>query len=808
MIDREQPLDRYEKETIESWQPYRYQEDCLQTLQIMRRSGESRALVVMASGLGKTALAAFDVQNYLKQNHGAKSLFICHQRDILEQAHETFGEILESGYSLGYFHGDQKDFSSDILFATFQTMKLWREEFNNSRFDYIVVDESHHTPAETYVSTLEYFRPKFLLGITATPDRTDLLDIRKIYGGEIYSLPLEEALAQGLLAQVDYRLITDELLDFNTLKTPIGRLSIKQLNRRLFIPKRDQEIARLTYEKMEEVPNPRMMIFCSSIEHCMRLVQHYPNSAAIHSDLSDSQQREALQAFRNGTIHTIITVDKFNEGIDVPDANIIVFLRSTSSRTVFLQQLGRGLRKTEGKEKVLVLDFVGNCQRLEMVHDLWSSVEQKSKNMRSGSYRVAAPLTVDVGSLEFSEISMNVLDVIASIRVGYTKEVLVDQLHSLATQLGRVPTMYDVNKASTQGLCAGGSTFAIHFGSFSNALKQSGLPVARTVETKGKDNNEMIMELVLLANELNRTPTDDDINEASKIGKCVSLSTYRKRFGSWSGALREAGLELSTYHKSEEETLADLRKLAEELGRIPTFKEVNEAAKTGKYPSGATYYQKFGSFTEALVRAGLNPSIEAQTRAKSDENLLTDLRLLAQELGRTPTVTDIDKARVEGYNISSSGAYKDRFGSYYEAVKRAGLPGRKDRILGKTAEELISDLISLANEIGRTPTSQDIKEASKEGRSASLGVYIRHFGSHSQAIKQAGLPVHVQIRTLLRTDDELLNDLKSLTQKLGRIPMQFDVAIASKSRLSASPSTYQSRFGTFKNALKKAGLID
>src|SRR3989344_1288401 len=209
-----------------SFQARKYQAKCLDQLTESRRHGKKRALVVMASGLGKTVTAALDAKRWLT-SHGGKLLYLCHQNDILEQARTTFESVLGSKRLYGYFHGQEKDrHRVDCLFASFQTMRKNRNGFKPREFSYTVVDESHHGHAPTYRPTLDYFQPKFLLGITATPERTDLQDIRKVYGEEVYSLPLEDALAQGLLTPVDYRLLTDEIQNLSVLKTPIGRLSV------------------------------------------------------------------------------------------------------------------------------------------------------------------------------------------------------------------------------------------------------------------------------------------------------------------------------------------------------------------------------------------------------------------------------------------------------------------------------------------------------------------------------------------------------------------------------------------------------
>lgn len=410
------------------YHPYPYQTECLDAVEAVRNRGLKRALIVMASGLGKTVTTAFDAKKYRERQQGGRVLFLCHNNDILYQAKTTFQAVNGMNCSYGYYHGEEKHLHHvDFLFASFQTMDQARDLFNPSEFAYVVVDESHHSQADTFRATIEYFKPQFLLGATATPDRLDMLDIRDIFGQEVYYLPLEEAMARGLVTPVDYRLLIDEIVKESVLEiNPETRVSLAELNRTIFIPKRDDEIAKIIARHTSEIANPRVMIFCTSIRHCEHLAQFIPDSFAIHSLVPERERTVKLEMFRQGIIGTILTVNAFNEGIDIPQANVVVFLRSTTSNTVFLQQLGRGLRLSDGKDKVIALDFVANCERIKMVHNLWRTVEDtalkyaKEQNLPE----IPHPMTLDVQSIEFVETIVPLLKLMDRVRPTRVSEVL------------------------------------------------------------------------------------------------------------------------------------------------------------------------------------------------------------------------------------------------------------------------------------------------------------------------------------------------------------------------------------------------
>ncbi|MFA6158160.1 MAG: DEAD/DEAH box helicase family protein [Candidatus Paceibacterota bacterium] len=408
--------------------PFPYQYDCLGALRLARESGRKAALAIMASGLGKTIMAALDIRAHLNTNKESRCLFLCHQNDILEQAQGEFIKVLGSKVRCGFFHGFEKTADAQVVFASFQTMRNNLDQFSPGEFDRIVVDETHHVLAETFERVVRYFTPSFLLGITATPGRGDGKDIRDIYGEEVYNLSLVDALARGLLCPVEYKLMTDEINSREVFDTPQGQMSIGLLNRTIFVPKRDEEIASIISRHMGEVQNPKVIVYCSTVKHCEHMAKAIPGAVPIHSKLSRNDRRTRLELFRQGVFQVAVTVDMFNEALDIPQANIIVFLRSTDSPTIFLQQLGRGLRPHEDKEKVVVLDFVGNCERISVVYDLWQEVRSQrafvrktpefGQNEENGESQIE-PFNLSVDTVEFKERVLPLLELIGRLRAEF-----------------------------------------------------------------------------------------------------------------------------------------------------------------------------------------------------------------------------------------------------------------------------------------------------------------------------------------------------------------------------------------------------
>ena len=525
--------------------PYGYQEETNSKILKAIGQGIKAGFIYLASGLGKTVTAAFLAKRLLAQLPSLKVLYLCNQTHVLtdRQAPEKFQAVIGGDSSrFGQYHGSRKDRHAQFLFASFQTMDAWRRNFRRDEFDLVIVDESHHAPAETYLPTVRYFRPRlFLLGMTATPKRADTRDMGKVFANnELYTLPLEEAIPRGLLTPVEYQIISDEIVKLGKVEArEIGsgklRISMKQLNRRLFAPLRDEEIVRIIGEKIKNIRNPKVMIFCPSIDHAERLHQLIPYSLPVHSRMARKKQEERIRLFRDGLAHTVITVDKFNEGVDIPEVNVVVFLRSTQSHVIFSQQLGRGLRLHEGKKKVLVLDFVANCERVEMLHRLVTAVQKPYVQVGQRKQRVVH------FSCNFTHAARNVLDILERIRGGYTPELLTKQLKAEAKRLGRTPLKDDISKSSKKGRTASHLTFTRIFGSWNKALKAAKLKVNQYRYTKVK----LIKQLKAEARRLGQTPSVDRIDKSSRERRTASSATFINTFGSWNKALKAAGLKVN-----------------------------------------------------------------------------------------------------------------------------------------------------------------------------------------------------------------------------------------------------------------------
>ena len=398
--------------------PYDYQAEAVDvTVSSLRE--RNQALVIMATGLGKTFVAASTFKSLRSRETHIRNLVLCHDTDILDQSEPTFRAILGKSVNIGFFTGETKDGAgADIVFATFQTMREWKHAFFPDEFNLITVDEAHHSQANTFRDVIEYFTGASLLGLTAMRDRMDGKDIAEIFGEPVVQIPLEEAIVKGFLNPFEYRMVSDglngEAIKKLTQELKNGkRFTLSDVNKRLFIEARDEEIVRRV---VEEAGSRKTLVFCRNIRHANRITEMFGSSArAYHSGATRAVNRDMLKAFRAGSIQYLVAVNKANEGVDIPDAEVVVFLRTTESKNVFFQQLGRSLRKLQGKGKSLILDFVGNVERLTMIQDLVRIVGQNLDLFHDDEKEVVS-VSGDGFSFDFCETLVEILDLIARIR--------------------------------------------------------------------------------------------------------------------------------------------------------------------------------------------------------------------------------------------------------------------------------------------------------------------------------------------------------------------------------------------------------
>lgn len=346
------------------FQPRGAQIEALYALEESRAEGAVKGLVQAATGVGKTYLAAFDSAKY------QRVLFVAHREEILKQAAVSFQNVRNSE-DYGFFHGKQKDTGKSVIFASVATLGraeyLQEEYFPADYFNYIVIDEFHHAVNKQYRKIIDYFKPQFMLGLTATPERMDGKDIYEICDYQVpYEISLKEAINKGILVPFHYYGIFDET-DYSGLHLVKGRYDERELTE---IYKNNINRYDLIYKYYQKYPSRRALGFCCSRQHAEDMAREFCKrkipSAAVYSNANGefSQDRDAaISRLKNQEIKVIFSVDMFNEGLDIASLDMVMFLRPTESPVVFLQQLGRGLRTWKGKKYLNVLDFIGNYQK-------------------------------------------------------------------------------------------------------------------------------------------------------------------------------------------------------------------------------------------------------------------------------------------------------------------------------------------------------------------------------------------------------------------------------------------------------------
>lgn len=357
--------------------PRKYQETVIQDSLARFNDGKSRLLIEMATGLGKTYTVAHLVKQILQQGKAKRVLFLAHQVEILLQSVTAFKNVLGIGsYSFSACFGGADPEHTDFVFGSFDTLFSKIATLEKETFDVVIVDEAHHTPAVTYATVVEHFHPKLLVGLTATPFREDNKDVLAFFGGStghVGKYDLAWALRHNKLAFPKYLVLLDDL-DQSRIDQLDKGLSISDLDQRLFLHKKDEEVVRIIEKTIhdKQIQNVKGIVFCRSIKHINYLIQFFPAGSAtfVHSKMTDQQRWQNIRDFREGNYRYILVRDLFNEGVDIPETNLLIFMRYTGSHTVWLQQLGRGLRKTPNKDYVHILDFVGSLERLNEVHQL------------------------------------------------------------------------------------------------------------------------------------------------------------------------------------------------------------------------------------------------------------------------------------------------------------------------------------------------------------------------------------------------------------------------------------------------------
>jgi len=370
--------------------PHQVQREALAKLEATRVNGQSAGLVVLATGLGKTWLSAFDSHRPEFQ----RVLFVAHREEILDQARRTFRAIRPSA-SLGMYTGAEKDDAADVLFASIQTLskQAHLERFGRQQFDYIIVDEFHHASARSYRALIDYFQPKFLLGLTATPERTDGGDLLALCGENlVYRCDMVEGIRRGLLAPFAYFGVPD-VVDYENIPWRSTRFDEEALTTAVATQIRAEN----AMEQYRARAGERTIAFCVSQLHADFMAEYFRGAGlravAVHSGPRSAPRAHSLEQLRSGDLDVVFAVDMFNEGVDVPEVDTVMMLRPTESAIIWLQQFGRGLRWLQGKQ-LKVIDYIGN-------HRSFLIKPRTLLRLGAGDGEVAYALdSLDAGTLE------------------------------------------------------------------------------------------------------------------------------------------------------------------------------------------------------------------------------------------------------------------------------------------------------------------------------------------------------------------------------------------------------------------------
>ncbi|WP_243447318.1 DUF3427 domain-containing protein [Clostridium tetani] len=449
--------------------PNKMQIEAIQGLESIRENGQDRGLLISATGTGKTYLSAFELRNY----NPKRALFIVHREQIAKQALNSFMNVFGDTRSMGILSGTSKDVDKDFIFCTIQTLSKEEvlQSFNKNEFDYIIIDEVHKAGANSYQKIDNYFNPKFLLGMTATPERSDDFDIFKMFNYNIaYEIRLQQALEEDLLCPFHYFGVSDVIidgieLDDNTdFKYLVAEERVKHI------------IDKINFYGYcgERV---RGLIFCSDKKEAKELsdifnIKGY-KTVALTGENSQQEREKAIERLEQdeilNSLDYIFTVDIFNEGVDIPSVNQVVMLRPTKSSIIFVQQLGRGLRKNKFKDYVVIIDFVGNYNSNFLIPIALSGDRTFNKDTIRKYVMEGTRVIPGCSTINFDEISKKKIFESIDLANFNNIKLMKEKDFNLKQKIGRIPSLNDFDKFDSIDPLR---IFATKLGSYYNFLKK------------------------------------------------------------------------------------------------------------------------------------------------------------------------------------------------------------------------------------------------------------------------------------------------------------------------------------------------
>ncbi|MEL0651430.1 DUF3427 domain-containing protein [Algibacter sp. TI.3.09] len=423
--------------------PNSMQIEALGNLENLRKDENNKALIISATGTGKTYLAAFDAKAF----NPKKLLFVVHRLNIAKKAMETFTTIFGKSKTMGLYSGNQRELDKDFVFSTVQTISKPNhlERFDKEFFDYIIIDESHRSGADSYIRLIEYFNPSFLLGMTATPDRTDDKDIYSLFDHNIaYEIRLNKAMEENMLIPFHYYGVTDLSVNDEILESESDF-------RLLTAEERVNKIISKIEFYGSDNGITRGLIFCSKKEEAKELSDKFNQkgykTVALIGESSEDERTNAIKLLESDDLSIkldyIFTINIFNEGIDIPKINQVIMIRPTQSAIIFIQQLGRGLRKTNNKYYLTIIDFIGNYKNnylipIALYGDTSFNKDKIRKLISEGSSMIPGESTINFDEITkeriYASIDSAKMQLLADLKIDY---------NNLKSRIGRIPMMMD-----------------------------------------------------------------------------------------------------------------------------------------------------------------------------------------------------------------------------------------------------------------------------------------------------------------------------------------------------------------------------
>ncbi len=342
----------------------KYQQEALDSLDAMRQNRETIALLYHATGTGKTVTAVMDAKCC-----GGRVLFVAHTMELVNQAFNTFRDLWPE-VTVGKYADNLKEPNAHVVCGSIQSVALNLDQFREDAFDYLIIDEAHHASADTYQKVLAYFKPQFTLGLTATPERADDVNILEIFKNTAHKLDIQTAVEIGALVPVRcIRIHTN--IDMTKVRFNSVQYNIRDLDVKICVTERNQLIVDTW---LDYVKDKRTVVFCASVKHADQIAELFRaagvNAVAVSGSMKTSERNEQLAKFASGEIKVLCACDLLNEGWDCPQTEVLFMARPTMSKVLYTQQLGRGMRTAEGKDHLMVFDFVDNASQYNMPYSL------------------------------------------------------------------------------------------------------------------------------------------------------------------------------------------------------------------------------------------------------------------------------------------------------------------------------------------------------------------------------------------------------------------------------------------------------